>query len=76
MKFRDVIKYLDALADVEIYQTDVYKDKKEEEKIYAGSVLDIPWYIAEMWLDDKCNNFEPISVENNKFIIFVKEFKR
>lgn len=52
LKLKHIIKYLDPLDDIIIWQEDVWIDEHQEEKIFEGSVMDIPWillnyYIAE-----------------------------
>lgn len=52
LKLKHIIKYLDPTDSVIIWQEDVYIDEHQEEKIFEGSVMDIPWillnyYIAE-----------------------------
>ena len=46
----------------------------EEEEIYFGSVLDVPWYIAEMYLY-KDADYDSIYIdkENNCLEIYVRE---
>lgn len=72
MKLRDIIKQIDYLCNVEILQTDAYLETSEhygeEEEIYAGNALSIPWWIVDMYLDGE----DCISVINNKMIIYVK----
>jgi hypothetical protein len=73
MKLRDIIKQIDYLCEVKILQTDAYLETSEhygeEEEIYVGSALNVPWYIVDMYLDgENC-----ISVVDNKMIIYVKE---
>ena len=51
MKLKDILPYLYYLDDVKIFQCDAYTDKKHEpEEIFYGDVLDVPWWIAEMYL--------------------------
>lgn len=75
MKLGDIIKYLDMLSNVIIWQTDVHIDKQEDEKIFEGSIMDIPWVYLDYYLDGD----ESISADSfneagkNGFIITVKE---
>ena len=73
MKLRDIIKQIDYLCKVKILQNDAYLETSEhygeEEEIYAGNALDVPWWIVDMYLDgENC-----ISVSNDMMIIYVKE---
>ena len=63
MKLKNIIKYLDVISNVIIWQEDVYTDKNEAEVIYEGSVLDIPWYILDMYLSNSPDG-EAISARN------------
>ena len=87
IKLIDIIKNFDALEQVVIYQSDAFISKNGFEKIFKGSILDIPWYITEMYLDNDENGeaiglmVDTITYENgtteNKpvFIIYVRETK-
>ena len=54
MKLGDIIKYLEMLSYVEIWQDDVFLETSEREDkselIYSGTVMDIPWYIMDYYL--------------------------
>ena len=63
-----------SLKYVIIYQSDIYKNKDQEEKIYEGSIMDIPWYITDMYIDND-DVSEGIGVYEGKFIIYVREVK-
>ena len=73
MKLRDIINQIDYLCEVKILQTDAYLETSEhygeEEEIYFGSALNIPWWIVDMYLDGE----DCISVIDNTMIIYVKE---
>lgn len=72
MKLRDIIKQIDYLCNVEILQTDAYLETSEhygeEEEIYAGNALDVPWWIVDMYLDGE----DCISVREDTMIIYVR----
>lgn len=75
MKLRDIMNQIDYLCNVKILQTDAYLETSEhygeEEEIYTGSALNVPWYIVDMYLDgENC-----ISVADDTMIIYVKEIK-
>lgn len=76
MKLGDIIKYLDILSNVIIWQTDAYINEQKDVKIFEGFVMDIPW----IYLDYYLNGDESISADNfnektekNGFIISVRE---
>lgn len=75
MKLGDIIKYLDKFSNVIIWQTDVYIDKQEDEKIFEGFVMDIPWIYLDYYLDGdesiSADNFD--ETKKNGFIITVRE---
>lgn len=76
MKLRDIINQIDPCEVVKILQTDAYLETSEhygeEEKIYFGNALNIPWWIVDMYLDGEgC-----ISVADNTMIIYVKETEK
>ncbi len=76
MKLRDIINQINYLCNVKILQTDTYLETSEhygeEEEIYVGSALDVPWFIVDMYLDDS-DNEGSISVADNTIIIYVRE---
>ena len=76
MKLRDIIKQIDYLCKVKILQTDAYLETSEhygeEEEIYTGSALDVPWWIVDMYLDNS-DSEGSISVADDTMIIYVKE---
>ena len=52
VQLRNMIRLLDAMSEVVIWQCDVYKDGPEycePELIYEGTVMDIPWYIMDYY---------------------------
>ena len=65
MKLKKILKHIDFLVDVEIY------DSGAEEADWIGSVLNVPWDYAEMRLDTDING-EAISIKDNRLIIFVR----
>ena len=66
MKLIDLLPYLYFLDKVRILQYDAYIDKTHEpEEIFFGSVLDVPWWIAEMYLH-KMVDGEPIMIGKDK----------
>lgn len=73
MKLRDIINQIDYLCKLKILQTDAYLETSEhygeEEEIYAGGALDVPWWIVDMYLDGE----DSISVVDDTMIIYVKE---
>jgi hypothetical protein len=51
MKLRKILPYLYFLDKIKVFQYDAYKDKDHEpEEVFFGSSLDVPWWIAEMYL--------------------------
>lgn len=50
MKLKDILPYLYFGNKIKIEQYDCFIDKEKPEEIYFGYVLDVPWYIAEMYL--------------------------
>lgn len=52
MQVKDIIKMLCALNEIRVFQLDAYTNKTEEEEIYCGDVLTMPWYILEYYLVD------------------------
>ena len=78
MKLIEIIKHIDFLTNVKIFQMDAYLETSEhygeEEEVFFGGVLDVPWWIAEMYLyDDADYNSISIDKENNCLEIYVKE---
>ena len=78
MKLKDIVEYFDFLCPVQILQTDAYLETSEYygevDEIYTGDFFNIPWWIADMYLD-KDGDGEAIFLdsENNRLIIYVKE---
>lgn len=52
MKLKDILPYLDKIASVKLWQTDVYKDKNKDELVFEGCVFDIPWVYLDYYLDN------------------------
>jgi len=78
MKLKDIIEYIDWACDVQISQTDMYIESSphygESEEIYAGSVMDVPWWITNMYLDkDEDGESIFIDKENGRIKIYVRE---
>jgi hypothetical protein len=46
MKLKDIIKMFDPLSAIIIYETG------EEDEVWSGSVLDIPWYYLDYYIID------------------------
>ena len=88
MQVRDIIKMLCALNEIRVFQLDSYINTIEEEEIYCGSILAMPWYILEYYLvdgEDIKNGKEILSIgfyKNNHgievpcFEIYVMEDKK
>ena len=55
MKLKKIIKYLNSLDTVQIWQGDTMLalgkgDPDNWEMVYEGSVMDIPWYLLDFYL--------------------------
>ena len=77
MKLKDILPYLFYLDNVKIFQSDAYLDKNHEpEEIFCGNVLDIPWWVADMYLHNT-SDAEAISIcavgDKKYFLITVVE---
>lgn len=73
MKLGDIIKYLDVTSNVTIWQTDAYISEQEDEKIFEGFVMDIPWIYLDYYLDGDESISADVLNEKNGFIIAVRE---
>jgi hypothetical protein len=77
MKLGEIIKYLDKLSNVVIWQTDVYINKHKPEMVFEGTIMDIPWIYLDYYLDNSENTeaIEACRYENDKsgFIISIRE---
>lgn len=76
-RLRDVIECLDSMMYVIIYQLDTYLSKEEEEEVFRGYILDVPWYMVDYYIANDANG-EGISIgkdEDGKpcFCIYVVE---
>ena len=69
MQVRDIIKMLCKLNEIRVFQLDAYKDKIEEEEIYCGDVITMPWYILEYYL------FDGEDIKDGKEILSVGYYK-
>ena len=65
MKLKNILPYLFFDRKIKIIQHDCYINKIEPEEIYFGSVFDVPWYIAEMYLYNTPNGEAIFITENN-----------
>lgn len=59
MRFKDFLKVVD-LCGIKI----ICYLKGEEEPIYTGNYLDVPWWLADLYLDDTFEE-EPVSYRND-----------
>lgn len=51
LKLKHLIKYLEPIDHISIWQEDVYiDDSKNPEEIFKGFVMDIPWYLLDYYL--------------------------
>ena len=69
MQVRDIIKMLCALNEIRVFQLDSYIDKIEEEEIYSGDILTMPWYILDFYLVDGEN------IKDGKEVLSVGYYK-
>ena len=63
IQLKNIIRYLDAMSEVVIWQCDVYKGGPQEndpEKIFEGTIFEIPWYMTDFYLYND-ENSEAIS---------------
>ncbi len=65
MTLRELIPYIDFICNVKVVQMDAYIDKEKEEVVFNGTPLDIPWWIADMYLHVN-ENGEAIFLNQNK----------
>ena len=65
MQVKNIIRNLCCLNDIRVTQLDAYINSEEEEEIYYGPVLDMPWYILDYYLVD------PEDLENGKEYISI-----
>ena len=66
MKFRDILPYIYFGNKIKIFQCDAFIDPNHEpEEIYFGSTMDVPWYIAEMFLYNTPDGEAIFVTENN-----------
>lgn len=79
MKLGEIIKYLDKMANVIIWQEDVYCGKEDNsDKVFEGLISEIPWIYLNYSLVESNIEGEAIDAreyENGKvgFIIIIKE---
>lgn len=77
MKLGEIIKYLDKLSNVIIWQTDVYINKDKPEIVFEGFVMDIPWIYLDYYLDNSGDGeaIEACKYVNDKsgFVISIQE---
>ena len=62
LKLKDILPYLYFLDKIKVLQYDAYVDKNHEpEEVFFGTSLDVPWWVAEMYLH--CTlNMDSISI--------------
>ena len=51
-KLKDVIDYLDMPNHCRVWVSDFFVDSNDEEKVFEGAVMDIPWYLLNYYLDN------------------------
>ena len=64
MILKDLLKHIDFLTNVIIYEDVGLREEKIEE-VYRGSVLNVPWTYADSKLYST-TNFESISIEKDE----------
>lgn len=52
MQVKDIITVLDSLNKIKIIQMDAFNNEIAEDEIFYGSVMDVPWYIIDYYLDN------------------------
>ena len=57
MKLREILKYLDFGYDCTIWQ-DIGLNQEKWKEVFIGSIIDIPWYLAEYNLIEAEDNEE------------------
>lgn len=79
MKLGKIIRYLEKMTYVALWQTDAYIGREDNsELVFEGAIMDIPWIYLDFFLDNDIEG-EAIDArqfeENGKtgFIISIKE---
>ena len=78
MKLKDIIEYFDFMCPVRVLQTDAYLETSEHygevDEIYTGDFFNVPWWVADMYLDNDGDG-ESIFMdkENGCINIYVRE---
>lgn len=55
MKIKDIIRYIDFMTDIIIWEN-VSTKEENWENVYEGSIMDMPWYYLEKNLIEAKNN--------------------
>ena len=78
MQVKDIITVLDSLNNIKIIQMDSFDNEIAEDEIFYGSVMDVPWYIIDYYLDND-HDGEALGVSIDKetkeayFLLYVYE---
>lgn len=78
MKLGEIIRYLDTAATAVLYQDDFYIGREDNsEKVFEGSIMDIPWIYLDFTLvnGDYCQAIDIVELESEMpaFCILIKE---
>lgn len=78
MKLGEIIRYLDTAAKVVLYQNDFYIGREDNsEKVFEGSIMDIPWIYLDFTLvnDTYCQAIDIVELKSDMpaFCILIKE---
>lgn len=75
MKLKKIIEYLDTLQYCKVF----IAEDGEEEPIFEGGIIDIPWSLLDYYLDNDYNG-EAITVYKDDndygFVIYLREGKK
>lgn len=67
MKLRKVLKHINPIATYCYVYEAIYRDNEDYEEVYQGNLSDIPWWIADKYLDSNADG-EGIMISNKTHI--------
>lgn len=71
MKLVDLLKYIGSGIDIKVLTYD-YASEVETE-LYKGDIFDVPWYIAELTLDNGEEGAIYTDADTGELLIYVNE---
>lgn len=71
MKLVDLLKYISSDVDIKVLTYNYTTE--EENEIYKGDIFNVPWYIAELILDNEGEGAIYTDADTGELLIYVND---